>query len=151
MKMYTRLIVPALILFAANVSAADDADKPSRQVKLVKGPIRSEERLYRKAPEGELYLHIFFPPDWKRADARPAIILFFGGGWTKGSYQQLVPQAEYFASRGLVAASADYRIESKHHTTPDKSVEDAKSAIRWVRIHARELGIDPDKIIAGGG
>lgn len=50
-----------------------------------------------------------------------------------------------------MAVAADYRIESKHHTTPDKSVEDAKSAVRWVRSHARELGVDPDKIIAGGG
>jgi acetyl esterase/lipase len=157
MKVCTRFLVLAMILVTAKTAVAaepatpDDGDKPSRRVKLVEEPVRSEERLYRKAPEGELYLHFFFPPDWKADDARPAIVLFFGGSWKVGSYQQMVPQAEYFASRGLVAAAADYRIQSKHHTTPDKSVEDAKSAMRWVRTHARELGIDPDKIIAGGG
>ena len=51
----------------------------------------------------------------------------------------------------MVAASADYRIESIHHTTPDKCVEDAKSAVRYLRQHAVELGIDPDKIVASGG
>ena len=50
-----------------------------------------------------------------------------------------------------MAASADYRIESIHHTTPDKCVEDAKSAVRYLRQHASELGIDPGKIVAGGG
>ena len=64
---------------------------------------------------------------------------------------QFVPQSEYFASRGLVAISADYRIESKHKTTPDKAVEDARSAVRFVRANAAKLGIDPDKLIAGGG
>lgn len=119
--------------------------------KLTKETIRSEKRLYRKAPEGELFLHVFYPPDWKKEDARPAIVFFFGGGWKNGSYVQFVPQAEYFASRGLVAASADYRIQSKHKTTPDKCVEDAKSAIRYLRAHAKELGVDPNKIVASGG
>src|SRR6185503_12799343 len=114
-------------------------------------PVRSEERLYRKAPEGDLYLHLYYPPDWKAGDTRPAIVLFFGGSWKVGSYRAMEPQAEYFASRGLVAAAADYRIASKHHTTPDKAIEDAKSAMRWVRSHAKELGVDPAKIIAGGG
>jgi acetyl esterase/lipase len=144
-------LVTAKVAVAVEASGQDDDDRPSRRVKLVDGPIRSEERLYRKAPEGELYLHFFFPPDWKPTDRRPAIVLFFGGSWKVGSYQAMVPQAEYFASRGIVAAAADYRIESKHHTTPDKAVEDAKSAMRWVRSHASELGVDANKIIAGGG
>ena len=98
-----------------------------------------------------MYLHIYYPPDWKAGDTRPAIVLFFGGSWKVGSYRQMEPQAEYFASRGLVAVAADYRTFTKHHTTPDKSIEDAKSAMRWMRSHAKELGVDPEKIIAGGG
>ena len=79
------------------------------------------------------------------------IVFFFGGGWKNGSFTQFVSQAEYFASRGIVAISADYRIESKHKTKPDAAVEDAKTAIRWVRANAANLGIDPDKVIASGG
>ncbi len=79
------------------------------------------------------------------------IVFFFGGGWKSGAFTQFVPQAEYFASRGIVALSADYRIESKHKTKPDAAVEDAKSAIRWVRANAAKLGVDPDKVIASGG
>src|SRR5688572_18779524 len=51
----------------------------------------------------------------------------------------------------MVAARADYRVKSRHGVTPDKCVEDAKSAIRWVRSHAAELGIDPRRIAAAGG
>jgi acetyl esterase/lipase len=51
----------------------------------------------------------------------------------------------------MVAVRADYRVESRHQVPPDRCVEDAKSAMRWVRSHANELGIDPSKIIAAGG
>jgi acetyl esterase/lipase len=98
-----------------------------------------------------LYLHVYYPPDWKATDKRPAIVFFFGGGWKNGSHTQFVPQSEYFASRGLVCASADYRIESKHKTTPDACVEDAKAAVRFMRANAAKFGIDPDKLIASGG
>jgi acetyl esterase len=140
-----------LVFIAGGLVIAEDSDDAPRRTKLTDHPIRSEERLYRKAPEGDLYLHLYYPPGWKAGDARPAIVLFFGGSWKVGSYKQMAPQAEYFASRGLVAAAADYRTATKHHTTPDKSIEDARSAMRWVRSHAKELGVDPVKIIAGGG
>lgn len=113
--------------------------------------IKHEDRIYKKTPQGELSLHFSFPPDWKQSDKRPAIVFFFGGGWKRGSYMQFVAQSDYFASRGMVAASADYRIESLHHTTPDKCVEDGKSAVRWLRQHANELGIDADKVVTSGG
>jgi acetyl esterase len=50
----------------------------------------------------------------------------------------------------MVAISAEYRIRSKHGTTPFECVKDGKSAIRWVRTHSAELGIDPERIAAGG-
>ena len=51
----------------------------------------------------------------------------------------------------MVAFSADYRVKSRNKTTPFECVKDGKSAIRWVREHAVELGIDPDRIVAAGG
>lgn len=114
-------------------------------------PVKHEDRVYKTTPQGELKLHFAFPVDWKASDKRPAVVFFFGGGWKAGSYLQFVAQSDYFASRGMVAASADYRIESIHHTTPDKCVEDAKSAVRYLRQHAAELGIDPNRVVAGGG
>jgi acetyl esterase len=127
----------ALVFVACGLAIAGHGGDASRRARLTDQAIRSEERLYRKAPEGDLYLHLYYPPEWSAGDARPAIVLFFGGSWRVGSYRAMAPQAEYFASRGLVAAAADYRIATKHHTTPDKAIEDAKSAMRWVRSHAK--------------
>ncbi|MCE5328707.1 MAG: alpha/beta hydrolase [Planctomycetaceae bacterium] len=107
--------------------------------------------VYKKTPQGELAMHVHMPKDWKPADKRPAIVFFFGGGWTGGTVEQFRKQAEYFASRGMVAARADYRVKSVHGVTPDKCVADAKSAVRYLRANAAALGIDPDRIVASGG
>ena len=78
-------------------------------------------------------------------------MFFFGGGWTGGSTAQFYKQSEYLASRGMVAMCADYRTGGKHKTSPRECVKDGKSAIRWIRQHAKELGVDPDMLAAGGG
>jgi acetyl esterase/lipase len=51
----------------------------------------------------------------------------------------------------MVAISAEYRTAKPHGTTPAECVNDGKSAIRYVRAHAKSLGIDPQRIAAGGG
>ncbi len=108
-------------------------------------------RIYRKAGNVELPLHIFNPPGIKPSDRRPAIVFFFGGGWVNGNPSQFETHAKYLAARGMVAISADYRTASRHKTTPFACIEDGKAAIRWVRAHAAELGIDPNRIAAAGG
>jgi acetyl esterase/lipase len=131
--------------------AAQEKSKKGPQPKLTAVAIKSEQQVYRKTPQGELLMHVYYSSDWKASDKRPAIVFFFGGGWKNGAYTQFEPQSEFFASRGLVCACAEYRIESKHKTTPDACVEDAKAAVRWMRLHASKLGIDADKVIASGG
>ena len=146
--MYSKLTALVLALVAA---APAHGQQPKGTVKLTDAKVLTADHVYKKTAEGELTLHCFLPADWKPTDKRPVIVFFFGGGWKNGVFTQFVPQAEYFASRGIVAISADYRIESKHKTKPDAAVADAKTAIRWVRANAAKLGIDPDKVIASGG
>lgn len=81
----------------------------------------------------------------------PAIVFFFGGGWVKGDPSQFNLQAEYLATRGIFVFCPDYRTQSRHSTTPFESVQDAKTAIRYLKIHGEELGIDVNKIVASGG
>ena len=104
---------------------------------------------YKVTAKGDLTLHVFKPADGP-ATARPAIVFFFGGGWKQGSPLQFYPECQWFASKGLVAITADYRTAFSHGTTAFEAVSDAKSAIRWVRGHARELGVDPRRIVAAG-
>ena len=107
--------------------------------------------IYKRTKQADLEIVVHYPPGWKENDKRPAIVFFFGGGWTNGTVKQFEPQATYLASRGMVAARADYRVKSRHGVTPEECVEDAKSAVRWLRQNAAKLGIDPDRIVAAGG
>ena len=106
--------------------------------------------LYKTVNATELKLHVYTPEGHHTSDKRPAVIFFFGGGWNNGSPGQHYSQCAHLASRGMVAMSAEYRVKSRNQTTPKECVEDGKSAIRWVRAHAAELGIDPNRIAAGG-
>ena len=94
---------------------------------------------------------IFFPDGHTPADSRPAVVFFFGGGWVQGTPAHFERQARELRSRGMVSVLADYRVLNRHGTGPSDAVEDAKSAMRWVRSHAPELGIDPSRIAAAGG
>src|SRR5688572_28640517 len=65
--------------FAQERGKGRPARRASAKQRLIDAKVRAEERLYRTAPEGKLYLHLYFPKDWKAADQRPAIVFFFGG------------------------------------------------------------------------
>ena len=108
--------------------------------------------IYKIASDTELHIHIFESEghDVKKGQ-RPAIVFFFGGGWTGGTPAQFEQHARYLAQRGMVAAVADYRVKSRQKTSPRECVADGKSAVRYLRQNAKRLGIDPDKIAAGGG
>ena len=82
---------------------------------------------YTKTKQADLEIVVHYPPGWKETDKRPGIVFFFGGGWENGTIKAFEPQAQYLASRGMVAARADYRVKSRHDVTPDACVEDAKS------------------------
>lgn len=116
-------------------------------------PVLNEAKshVYKTVAGTELSLWVFSPKDHQPTDSRPAIVFFFGGGWKNGSPTQFEQQCRYLVSRGMVAITADYRVASRHGVKAVECVRDAKSAIRWVRSHAKEMGIDPKRIAAGGG
>lgn len=108
---------------------------------------------YKTVGDSALQLHVFDPAPPPAAAAgrgRPAIVFFFGGGWTHGTPVQFYPECAHFADHGYVAISADYRVASTHGTTPFESAADARDALRWVRTRAAELGVDPARIIGAG-
>lgn len=111
----------------------------------------ARSKVYKTAGSTTLSLFIFTPEGHKPSDQRPAIVFFYGGGWTSGTIRQFVPQSKYLAKRGMVAIVADYRVFSRHQARIVDCVSDAQAAVRWVRTHAKELGVDPERIAAGGG
>jgi acetyl esterase len=112
----------------------------------------SETLVYKTSDGQPLKMLVDKPADWKATDKRPAIVFFFGGGWVGGRIDQFQRHCAYLASRGMVGIRVDYRVIPKGDKGPPTvCVMDAKSAMRYVYSHAEELGIDTDRIAAGGG
>ena len=111
----------------------------------------SDSILYKRVDSISLYMKIDYPPAYDGAKSYPAMVFFFGGGWIGGTTAHFENHAQYFAQRGLVCFRVDYRVKSRQGTTPFECLKDAKSAIRYIREHAEDLGVDPTKIIASGG
>jgi arylsulfatase A-like enzyme/dienelactone hydrolase len=106
---------------------------------------------YASRPEGDLQLHVFKPEGWQAGDQRAAMVAFHGGGWNSGDPRAFYWQANYLATRGMVVICPQYRIKNVHGTTPIESTRDAMQAMQYVRAHAAELGIDPNRIASAGG
>jgi acetyl esterase len=134
-----------LIILAMTTGGGLDGPAPAKSEPTIK------TFAYKTIPGGKLEMAVHDPPGWKDTDRRPAVVLFFGGGWENGTIQAFQRQADHLARRGMVAARADYRVKSRQGVNPDKCVEDARSAVRWLRANAARLGIDPDRIVASGG
>lgn len=108
--------------------------------------------VYKKIGDSvEMHLNIYYPKKHDKQAATPVIIYFFGGAFIHGSPGQYEDHCKYFASRGIVAITADYRVISRNKGNAINCVVDAKSAVRYVREHAKELNIDPNKVIVSGG
>lgn len=137
--------MPNLALVVALLAATPVPQEPTP------GATGRAREVYKQIGDVELRLELVQPKGHSAKNPRPAIVFFFGGGWNGGTTEQFRLQAEYLASRGMVAALADYRVKSRHRTTPFECVADGKSAVRWLRTHAERLGIDPDRIAAAGG
>ena len=149
--MTRQLLTAVVIVLAATSLLRADSRRQREKEKPLNVLTPGSPDIYKKTPQVALTIHLTFPPGWGKTDKRPAIVFFFGGGWRKGNVKQFADQAKYLASRGMVAARADYRVLSRHKTKADKCIEDSKSAVRWLRANAGRLGIDPDRIVASGG
>ncbi len=79
----------------------------------------------------------------------PALIFIHGGGWSKGKRSDYLPYLIDFAEKGYVTVTVSYRLSGAAHFPA--AVEDVKCAVRWVRAHASQYGIDPDRIALIGG
>ncbi|WP_221029063.1 alpha/beta hydrolase fold domain-containing protein [Actomonas aquatica] len=78
----------------------------------------------------------------------PLFVWIHGGAWRAGNKDGVPPLRQGFVGQGYAVASLNYRL-SQHATFPAQ-IEDCKAAIRWLRAHAADYGIDPDHVAVGG-
>lgn len=119
--------------------------------------ILSKKLVYKQIDDQMLSVDVFYQNDLRDNQQSPAIAFFHGGGWVFGSPEEFHGACERYAKMGFVTFSFQYRLSiNKDGTYPNddispiESVKDARSAIRWLRVHADELNIDPDKIVVSG-
>lgn len=105
---------------------------------------------YAEVGEIKLQLDLAMP---KEGDGPfPGLVLIHGGGWVGGNRHAFRQKAEEAARLGYVAATISYRL-----TNPDKvtgkpehpfpaQIHDCKAAVRWLRAHARDYKLDPQRI-----
>ena len=147
-KLLNQSIMLSLVILINIFSSVTYSQLPGEETSSV---FTMKTMIYKTIGSTELKVYIYRPIGLKKNDRLPAIIFFFGGGFDGGKVTQFVPQCKYLAEQGLVAMVADYRVKSRHDVTPFECVTDAKSTIRWLRIHADELGVDKNRIVASGG
>jgi len=110
----------------------------------------AETFVFKKVGETDVRLHVVKPKDWKASDARPCLVTFFGGGWSSGTPAKSISYAKWAAKYGLMGVAPDYRTRKRFDAKPEDCVADGRAAVRWIQDHAKELGVDPAKIVVQG-
>lgn len=151
------LLITAVLSALVCALHAEDAAKPKKPGSngpnwhLVKPNLPDTLELHSGVPcakygDVTIPLEIYVP---KAAGTYPAILLIHGGGWKQRQIEQDRPLAERLAQRGYVVAQVAYRLstEAKYPA----ALHDCKAALRFMRAHAKEYKIDPDRIGCAGG
>lgn len=105
-----------------------------------------EDVPYQVRGERTLYLQIIGPIGVQ--EAVPCIVYIPGSAFHEQNVKERIPQLSYFAQMGFVVAALEYR-GSETAPFPAQTL-DAKAGVRFMKEHAKEYGVDPEKIILMG-
>lgn len=153
------LTMVGLLAFAAVLAAIPSAEAQTKKTASADyiGQISAKMEptqvvVYKKVGDRRLRLNVFEPDGWKATDRRACFLSIHGGGWVGMSPRRQYPFAAHFARLGMVGICVEYRLaKSAPDVTVFDCVRDSRSAMRYVRAHAAELGVDPQKIVVNGG
>jgi len=106
--------------------------------------------VYRREGDREAKLDVYVPIAEAPAGGRPAILAIHGGGWRGGGKTDFGRMAARLARHDYVVVSVDYLLSRPGSPSWPANFEDVREAVRWVRLHADDYGIDPDRIVAMG-
>lgn len=115
------------------------------------GMARLEPDVIYSRKNGGLRLALITP--WASAGLaggpRPLVVFVQGSSWTFPKINSEIPQLSALAREGYVVATIEHRSAMDGHAFP-AYLEDAKTAIRYLRAHADEYGIDPARVAIYG-
>ncbi len=107
-------------------------------------------KIYKSVNGFTLASHIFYPDNIKSGEKRGAIVIFHGGGFVLGNPSWAFGNAKYYASKGMIAIAAQYRLSNFRDITPIDAIQDAKDLMFWLRKNADSLKIIDNKIAVSG-
>jgi len=102
---------------------------------------------YKKVDSTSLQLDIYRLKDL--TEPKPVMIFIHGGSWRSGKRSDYLPYLIDYAEKGYVTATVSYRL-IKEAIFP-AAVQDVNCAVKWIKKHAADYGINPDKIVLIGG
>jgi acetyl esterase/lipase len=122
------------------------------------GVLLIEGRVYRTAGSRSSTLDVYLPAQASKTSGsdrlRPAVIAVHGGSWNGGSMTSFRYDPRNtvirLAQHGLVVFAIDYRLARPGSPGWPAALEDVREAVRWVRRHSGEFGVDPGRIAVMG-
>jgi acetyl esterase/lipase len=119
---------------------------------VLNGGVRVRSGLIYAAPIGyrPLTLDLYTPSQKAGVGPRPLLVYVHGGAWIMGNPREAALYADWpatlsqMAGHGYAVASISYRL-AREAPFP-VALQDVKSAIRYLRAHASDYGIDPAKV-----
>jgi len=139
--------VGVVALITTICQAAESASNQLDRIAVIQPKVET----YKTVGDQALKLYVYYPPATPAPERGFPVLLFVhGGGWERESPAIVGMHCRYFASRGLLAIAVQYRLSEPGGRTIPNCVTDVKSAIRWIRQHASELKVNPDKLAAAG-
>ena len=91
-------------------------------------------------------IDLYFNPNTEKS--MPIVINIHGGGWNHGSKESQTGFQTFFKA-GFSVANVAYRLVDV--APAPAAIEDIRSAVEYIKLHAKELNIDPDRIVLMGG
>ena len=152
LKTYTASVVTALACMISGLSAQQPPQglESARNAFSVPATVRvTHDVVYAEYGQRRLTLDVYLPPQSGQRGPVPGIVVVRGGGWRSGDKEAFGFIAGQLAKEGFVAASIEYRTSAEAKFPA--AVQDVKAAVRWIRAHAAEYGVDPSAIGALGG
>lgn len=106
--------------------------------------VRSEDFIFKKGPDYELKITVDFSDDTDHPS--PFMIYIHGGGWARGNNSSSKTLSQYMAKQhGVTGVRVEYAMAGQTGVTVETSVQDVLDALRYVKDHAEELNIDPER------
>jgi len=98
---------------------------------------------------GTRALHLdIFQPNLKQKKVYPLVVMIHGGGWRSGNKNMNHYMAGILAKNGYAAVCVEYRLSME--APYPAAIQDVKTAIRWIRAHADQYALNPEKVALMG-